>query len=82
MEKGHSTIPMGRNTKAIGMKTFGKVPVPTPIQITIPMRANGRIIKDMEKECTHMPQQVCEPLIEFVHLLTLLNRSEICRHVE
>ena len=82
MEKEHSTIPMDRNTKAIGMKMFEKVLVPTPIQIMIPMRVNGKIIRDMEKEPTHMPQQVCDPLIDFVHLCTLPNRSEIRRNME
>lgn len=73
---------MDRNTKAIGMKMFGKVWVLTPIQTMIPMRVNGKIIKDMEKERTHMPRQVRDHSIEFLHLFIHLNRSEIRRHME
>lgn len=67
MEKEHSIIPMVRNMRASGMKMFVTVMGLIPIQTTIPMRVNGKTIRDTAKECTPMPLQVCRQSIRILY---------------
>ena len=53
------------------MKMFAMVTVLTPIQTTIPMRANGKTIRDTAKECTPMPLRVCHQSINLNFFSTI-----------